>query len=62
MVNDPKWNLSPHPAGKYDKSSKKTTRPRHQANEGKSSVEAEMVQALGALPSLRLKKKVVVEK
>ena len=43
--------------GKYGKWKKKSTWPRHQANKGKSGLEAEMVQALGALPRLRSKKR-----
>jgi len=53
MVNAPKKNLSSLPAGKYGKSTKKSTRRRHQANTGKSGLEAERVGALGALRSLR---------
>jgi len=40
----------------------KSTRRRHQANEGKSGLVAERVRALGALRSLRSKKKLAVEK
>jgi hypothetical protein len=62
MVNAPKKNLSPLPAGKYGKSTKHSTRRRHQANKGKSGLEAERVRVLGALRSLRSKKKLAVEK
>jgi len=62
MVNALKKNLSPLPVGKYYKSTKKSTRPRHQANTDRSDLEAEMVRALGALRSLRSKKKLSVEK
>jgi len=62
MVNAPKKNLSPLPAGKYGKSPKQSTRQRHQANEGKSGLEAERVRALGALRSLWSKKKLAAEK
>jgi len=62
MVNAPKKNLSPLPAGKYGKSTKQSTRRRHQANEGKRGVDAERVRALGALCSLRSKKKLAAEK
>jgi hypothetical protein len=62
MVNAPKNNFSPLPAGKYGKSTKKSTRRRHQANEGKSGLDAERVRALGALRSLRSKKKLAAEK
>jgi hypothetical protein len=62
MVNAPKMNFSPLPVGKYGKWTKKATRRRHHANEGKSSLEAEWVRALGALRSLRSKKKLAAEK
>jgi len=62
MVNAPKKNFSPLPAGKYGISKKKSTRRRHQANEGKSGLVAERVRALGALRSLRSKKKLAAEK
>jgi len=62
MVNAPKKNFSPLPAGKYGKSTKKSTRRRHQANEGKSGLVAERVRALRALHSLRSKKKLAAEK
>jgi len=62
MVNAPKKNLSPLPAGKYGKSTKQSTQQRHQANEGKRGLEAERVRALGALRSLRSKKKLAAEK
>jgi len=39
-----------------------STRQRHHANEGKSGLEAERVRALGALRSLRSKKKLAAEK
>jgi len=50
------------PAGKYGKSTKQSTQLRHQANEGNSHLEVEPVQALGALYSLRSKKKLAAEK
>jgi len=62
MVSAPKKNVSPLPAGEYGKSTKHSTRRRHQANEGKSGLVAERVRALGALRSLRPKKKLAVEK
>jgi hypothetical protein len=62
MVNATKKNFSPLPAGKYGKSTKHSTRRRHQANEGKSGLVAERVQALGALRSFRSKKKLAAEK
>jgi len=62
MVNAPKKNLLPLPEGKYCKSTKKSARRCHQANEGNSGLEAERVRALGAWRSLRSKKKLSVEK
>jgi len=62
MVNAPKKNLSPIPAGKYGKSTKHSTRRHHQANQGNSGVEAESVRALGALRSLRSKKERAADK
>jgi len=62
MLNAPKKNFSPHPAGRYSKSRKRTTQRRHQANEGQSGLEAERIRALGALRSLRSKKKLAAEK
>jgi len=61
MVNALKTNRSPVPAVKYGKSTKQSTQQRHQANEGKSGLEAERVRALGALHSLRSKKKLAAE-
>ena len=62
MVNAPKKKSSPLPAGRYGKSTKRSTQRRHQANEGKSGLEAERIRALGALRSLRSKKKLAAEK
>jgi len=62
MVNAPKKNFSPLPAGRNGTSTKRSTQRRHQANESKSSFEAERVQALGALRSLRSKKRLAAEK
>jgi len=62
MVNAPKKNFSPLPARKYGKSTKKSTRRRHQVNEGKSGSVAERVRALGVLCSWRSKKKLAAEK
>jgi len=62
MVNALKKNFSPLPAGRYDKLTKRSTQRRHHANEGKSGLEAERVRALGALRSLRSKKKLAAEK
>jgi len=62
MVDDPKKDLSPLPAGKYGKSRKHSTWRCHQANTGKSGLEAERIRVLGALCSIRSKKKLVAEK
>jgi len=62
VVNAPKKNISPLPAGRNGKSTKRLTQRRHQANEGKSGFEAERVRALQALRSLRSKKNLAVEK
>jgi len=62
MVNAPKKNIKPLPAGRYGKSTKRSTQRRHQANEGKSGVEAERIRALRALRSMRSKKKLAAEK
>jgi len=62
MVNAPNKNFSPLPAGKYGKSTKQSTRRRHQANAGMSGLVAERVRALGALRSLRSEKKLAAEK
>jgi len=62
MVNVPEKNRSPLPAGIYGKSRMRSTRQRHQANQGKSSLEAELVRALEALRSLRSKKKLAAGK
>jgi hypothetical protein len=62
MVNSSKKYFSPLPGGRYGKSKKRSTQRRHQANEGKSGFEAEGIQALGALCSLRSKQKLAAEK
>jgi len=62
MVNALKKNFSPLPAGRYGKSKKWSTQRRHQANEGKSGLEAEGFRALGALRILRSKKNLAAEK
>jgi len=61
-VNALKKNLSPLPSGKYSKSTEKSTRHRHQANNGKSCLEGDRVQALGAMCSLQSEKKLLVDK
>jgi len=55
-------NFSPLPAGRYGKSTKRSTQWRHHPNEGKSGLEAERVRDLGSLRSLRSKKKLAAEK
>ena len=62
MVNAPNQNFLPLQAGRYRKSTKRSTQRRHHANEGKCGLEAERVRALGALHSLRSKKKLAAEK
>jgi len=61
MVNAPKKNFSPLPAGRYSKSKKRSTHRHHQANDGKSCLVADGIRALGALRSLRSKKKLAAE-
>jgi len=61
MVNAPKTDFSALPAGRYGKSKKRSTQRRHQANEGKSGLVAERIRALGALRSLKSKKKLAAE-
>jgi hypothetical protein len=62
MVDAPKKNLLPLPAGKYTKSTQQSTRRCHPPNSGKSGFEIDRVQALGALRSRQSKKKLSVEK
>jgi len=62
LVNALKKDFSPIPAGRYGKSRNRSTLRPHQVNEGKSCLEAERVRTLGALRSLRSKKKLAVEK
>jgi len=62
MVNALKKNCSPLPAGRYSKSTKLSTQRCHQGNECKSGLEGERIRALGALCSLRSKKKLAAEK
>jgi hypothetical protein len=62
MVNTPKKNCSPLPVVRYGKSTKRSTQRCHQANEGKSGLEAERIRTLGALRSLICKKKLAAEK
>jgi len=51
MINAPKKYFLRHLAGRYGKSTKRSTQWRHHANEGKSGSEAKRVRALGALRS-----------
>jgi len=62
MVNAPRKNLLPLPAGKYGKSTKHSTRRRHQVNDGMSGLDTEMVLALRALRSFRSKMKVAAKR
>jgi len=62
MVNAPKKNLSSLQAGNYSNSTKQSTCRSHQTTEGKCSLEADRVPALGGLHSLRSKMKLVAEK
>jgi len=62
IVNTPKKNLLQLPAGKYRTSTKRSTQWRHQANEGKSGLEAERVGALRVLRRLEFIKKLGAEK
>jgi len=62
MVNALKKNVSRLPAGNYGESTTQSTRRCHRPNEGKSGLESERVRALGALCSLRSKKKLSAEK
>jgi len=61
LFNAPKMIIPPHPADKHSISTKHFTRYRHHANEGKSSLEAGIVRALGALCSLKSRKQLAVE-
>jgi len=62
MVNAPKKMYSPLPVGRYGDWTKSSAQRRHHANEGMSGLEAERLRALGALGSLRSKKKRGAEK
>jgi len=62
IFNAPKKNFSPLPAGRYGKSTKRSTQQCHQASEWKSGLEAERVRAVGALRSLRSKMQRAAEK
>jgi hypothetical protein len=61
MINASKQNLLSLLAGKSSKSIKQSP-PRHdQVNKGKSILEAELIQALGALRSVSSKKSLLAE-
>jgi len=60
--NAPKRDLSPLPAGRYGKSTKKSTPQRHQVNNVQWGLEAGRVWALGALRSLQSRKNFSAEK
>jgi hypothetical protein len=62
MVHALKKNISPLPAGKYNKWTQRSPKRCNQANEGKSRLQAGRVQALVALHSFQSKKKPVAEK
>jgi len=62
MVIAPSGNLSPLSVGNYGKSTRRSTQRLHQANEDKSGLKPGRVWALGALGSLRSKKKNEAEK
>jgi hypothetical protein len=62
MVNAPTKNYSPLPACIYGKSKKPSTQRHHQPNQGMIGLDAERVRALGALRSLRSKKKLAADK
>jgi len=61
LVNALKKNFSPLLAGRNGKLTQRSTQQRHQANEGKSGFEVQVVRAIGALRSLRSKKWLVAE-
>jgi len=62
MVNALKKIFSILPAGKYAKSTHRSTDRRHQENQGTRGLQAQMVRALGALLSLWSKKNLLAEK
>jgi len=61
MINDLEKNLPPLLAGKHGKSTMRSTRRRHQANECKSGFETERVWAFGAVHSMRFKTKLAAK-
>jgi hypothetical protein len=62
MVNAPKKNISPLPAGRYGRSTKRSIQRRQQAIEGKSGLEEDRIRAVGALRSLKSTKRLAAEK
>ena len=62
MVNAPKKNFSTIPVCRCSKSTQRSTQPCHQANDGKSFLDAERVRAHGAFCSLTSKKKLAAQK
>jgi hypothetical protein len=62
MVNALKKNFLSLPAGRYGKSTERSTKRSHQSNQGNSGLSAERVQAIGVLRCLRSKKKIAAEK
>jgi hypothetical protein len=62
MVNAPKKYIVPLPAGRYGRSTKRSTQRRQQANEGKSGLEEDRIRAIGALRSLKSTKRLAAEK
>jgi len=62
MVNVPKRNLSPLPAGKYRKLTQRSTAQGHRADKGKRGLEAEQVRAIRALCGMRSENKLEVGK
>jgi len=61
MVNPLKQNISPHSAGRYGQSAKRSTQHHHLANAGKSGFQAERIGALRALLSVRSQEMLAVE-
>jgi len=61
MVDAPKENHLPLPTDRYGSSTKPSTQRPRQTNQGKSRLQAKMVQALRALRGLQSKKKHVAK-
>jgi hypothetical protein len=62
IVNALKKNILPLPAGRYSKSTKRSTQRPQQANECNCGLEAERFRSLGASRCLRSRKKLAAEK